>query len=58
MATVTFQLEVEVDEMFLADDASDEDVVEQAREIMATAPAFDGISDDVIAQLETEKVER
>lgn len=57
MNTVTFEFDVDVPgEWFDEEDPSDEIVIEKAREILATAPAFDGLDDTFIADLEVSSV--
>jgi hypothetical protein len=52
--TVTLGVEVEVHEDVFPEvhEMDDEELADAAREIMYSAPAFDGISGDAIAELE------
>lgn len=52
--TVTLGVEVEVHEDIYpdVDEMDDEEVADAAREILYSAPAFDGISGDAIAEME------
>lgn len=49
--TVTFELEVDVPRDLAGEDPSEEDLADAAREMLYSAPGFDGISEDVIRQL-------
>ena len=55
---VDFGLTVEIPESSLNGDQTDEELVDHAREILYSAPAFDGISEGMIAQLDVESVTR
>lgn len=56
--TVTFELEVEVDEEFLSEDPSEEEIVDTAYDILGTAPAFDGLRWEFIEErLEVSEIE-
>lgn len=57
MPKAVFEMEVEVHPCFLTNGSTDEEVFDQAREIMFSAPAFDGIDEDVISELTNARIE-
>lgn len=60
MTTVTFELPVELDVELIEEDGAetDEELADLAREILFSAPAFDGINEEVIARLKVNNIER
>lgn len=58
MPSVTFEFSVDVDDVHLSEDAEEEEIEEVAREILATAPAFDGLEDHFISDLDVASIEQ
>jgi hypothetical protein len=57
MPKAVFEVEVEVHPCFLTNGGTDEEIFEEARSIMFDAPAFDGLSPDMIEQLTNVRIE-
>lgn len=54
MAEVKFEFSVQVEEV--PDDATDDQIVDEAREILYSAPAFDGLSVHFINSLDVAEI--